>query len=512
MPPETARPDLRSWQAPALAGGAALLLLALALARLPVERLVTVVPDDAYFYLKTAWHLGRGDGSTFDGLNVTNGYHPLYLWLLAALSRVVPLADRAGLVAAIWFDTLLTAVWLGVMAALASRLGWRRASIWALVAALLPIAAVGDVGMEVNLLLPLAWGMVLVLARPTPTAADEWRAGLLGAAACLARLDAVLFVGMVTGGLLVARGGVWPIAARHVRTALRLVAPSVVALGSVALLNRALFGHAATVSSWLKSGRQADLVAVGGQFALNPQTILLLGGVAVCVVALGRALVTRTRHEALPAAAAAWAIVYVSVMSVLLRGGLESWYFPMPLAASVMAAVSLFDAATRDRRRLAAIGATAIAIGAVAATALAVRTQIGRGWFFDDALRTARWIDQTLPPDARVFQVDNAGIVAYFAHRAVVNGDGLINSWDYQRALRTNRLPAYLAEQRLGVFVFDEDAGAPLSLLVPLWNAPPITLTFDPPATRLATFGRFAVFQAAPATIHATPVDDPPLP
>lgn len=512
MPPETARHDLRSWQAPALAGVAALLLLAFALVRLPVERLVTVVPDDAYFYLKTAWHLARGDGSTFDGLNLTNGYHPLYLWLLAALSRIVPLADRAGLVAVVWLDTLLTAAWLVVMAALASRLGWRRSSIWALVAALLPIAAVGDIGMEVNLLLPLAWGMVLVLARETPDAGAEWRAGLLGAAACLARLDAVLFVGVVTGGVLVARGGLWPIAVRHVRTALRLVAPSLVALGGIALLNRAWFGHAATVSSWLKSGRQADLVAVGGQFELNPQTVLLLGAVAVCLVALGRALLARQRRDALPAAAAAWAIVYVTVMSVLLRGGLESWYFPMPLAASVVAAVSLFDAVTRTRGRLAAIAASAIAIAAVAATALAVRTQTGRGWFFDDALRTARWIDQTLPPDTRVFQVDNAGIVAYFAHRAVVNGDGLINSWDYQRALRTNRLPAYLAAQRLDTFVFDEDAGAPLSLLVPLWNAPAITLTFDPPATRLATFGRFAVFQAAPATAHATPIDDPPLP
>lgn len=497
---------------PALAGGVALLVLALALVRLPVDRLVTVVPDDAYFYLKTAWHLARGDGSTFDGLNVTNGYHPLYLWLLAALSRIVPLADRGGLVAAVWLDTLLTAVWVAVMAALASRLGWARASIWALVAALLPIAAVGDIGMEVNLLLPLAWGMVLVLAGDSPDAATEWRAGLLGAAACLARLDAVLFVGAVTMGALFARGGVWPIAAPHVRTAVRLLAPSLVALAGVALLNRAWFGHAATVSSWLKSGRQADLVAVGGQFALNPQTVLLLGGVAVCVVALGRAVLTRTQHEALPAATAAWAIAYVTVMSILLRGGLESWYFPMPLAASVVAALSLFDAVTRTRHRLATLGATTIAVAAIAATALAVRVQTGRGWFFDDALRTARWIDQTLPPDARVFQVDNAGIVAYFAHRAVVNGDGLINSWDYQQALRTDRLPAYLADHRLDTIVFDEDGGAPLSLLVPLWNAPPVTLTFDPPATRLATFGRFAVFHAPPSSARATPVDHPPLP
>lgn len=510
MSPATAR-SARPWQAPAIAGGTALLLLAVALVRLPVERLVTVVPDDAYFYLKTAWHLGRGDGSTFDGLNATNGYHPLYLWVLAALSRVVPLVDRAGLVAVVWLDTVLTVVWLAVMAALAARLGWRRPVIWMLVAALLPIAAIGDVGMEVNLLLPLAWGMVLVLARGDRRPGDEWRAGLLGALACLARLDAGLFVGAVTAGVLLSRGP-WPITGAHVRTAVRLLAPSVVALAGVALVNRWRFGHVATVSSWLKSGRQADLVALGGHFEFNAQTLVLIGAVLVSAVALGRALVTRHSRDVLPGAVAAWAIGYVTVMSVLLRGGLESWYLGMPLAAAVVAAVSLVEAWTRSRPALARLGATVVVIGAIAATALAVRVQTGRGWFFSDGLRAARWIDETLPPEARVFQVDNAGIVAYFAHRAVVNGDGLINSWEYQRALRTDRLPAYLAEHRLDTIVFDEDHGGPLSLLVPLWNAAPIALTFEPPATRLATFGRFAVFHAPPAAARVTPVDHPPLP
>ena len=33
--------------------------------------------DDAFFYIKTAQNISVGLGSTFDGLNQTNGYHPL---------------------------------------------------------------------------------------------------------------------------------------------------------------------------------------------------------------------------------------------------------------------------------------------------------------------------------------------------------------------------------------------------------------------------------------------------
>jgi hypothetical protein len=39
--------------------------------------------DDAYYYFKVAQNISEGRGSTFDGLNVSNGYHPL--WLLVCI-------------------------------------------------------------------------------------------------------------------------------------------------------------------------------------------------------------------------------------------------------------------------------------------------------------------------------------------------------------------------------------------------------------------------------------------
>ncbi len=53
--------------------------------------------DDAFYYYKVAQNIGEGKGSTFDGVNLTNGYHPLWMlicipvFLLARYDLILPL-------------------------------------------------------------------------------------------------------------------------------------------------------------------------------------------------------------------------------------------------------------------------------------------------------------------------------------------------------------------------------------------------------------------------------------
>lgn len=53
--------------------------------------------DDAYYYFKVAQNISEGHGSTFDGLNRTNGYHPLWMLIcipifaLARFDLILPL-------------------------------------------------------------------------------------------------------------------------------------------------------------------------------------------------------------------------------------------------------------------------------------------------------------------------------------------------------------------------------------------------------------------------------------
>src|SRR5512135_2294355 len=63
--------------------------------------------DDAYYYFKVAQNISEGRGSTFDGINLSNGYHPLWMLVcipifsLARFDLILPLRILMLVMAAI---------------------------------------------------------------------------------------------------------------------------------------------------------------------------------------------------------------------------------------------------------------------------------------------------------------------------------------------------------------------------------------------------------------------------
>src|SRR3970040_1164529 len=55
------------------------------------------IRDDAFYYFKVAQNISEGHGSTLDGINPTNGYHPLWMlvcipiFALARFDLILPL-------------------------------------------------------------------------------------------------------------------------------------------------------------------------------------------------------------------------------------------------------------------------------------------------------------------------------------------------------------------------------------------------------------------------------------
>lgn len=68
--------------------------LALILAWLPIEWTVgRFLYDDMFYYLRVAQHIAAGSGSTFDGVEPTNGFHPL--WMLLCVFFALLLSGNA---------------------------------------------------------------------------------------------------------------------------------------------------------------------------------------------------------------------------------------------------------------------------------------------------------------------------------------------------------------------------------------------------------------------------------
>ena len=80
---------------------------------------------DAFYYLDIARHAVAGQGFSFDGQFVTNGFHPLWEWVLVALGRMGVVrfgSPAASLLADFWVDALVLCAAAGLLAGFATRL------------------------------------------------------------------------------------------------------------------------------------------------------------------------------------------------------------------------------------------------------------------------------------------------------------------------------------------------------------------------------------------------------
>ena len=81
--------------------------------------------DDAFYYFQIAWHLAEGKFSTFDcGLTRTNGYHPIWLFLITPFYWVFDKVEALFAIKA--FEVMLVAGGVALVAGAArvARLPW----------------------------------------------------------------------------------------------------------------------------------------------------------------------------------------------------------------------------------------------------------------------------------------------------------------------------------------------------------------------------------------------------
>jgi len=238
---------------------AIILILHLPVIFSPVNYLLTWFnTDDAFYYFVPARNIAAGNGFTFDGIARTNGFHPLWMFILIPIfalpELILPLRVLAGLLILLNIGTAL----------LLFRLVRRYFSpgvafLTALAFSLLPIihneTTKGGVEAGLN-----AFFIVLFLNRLAETDIRNTRAVLLtsGIAALtfLTRLDNVFLTGLSGAWLLLANWNPTPGEGNAWRARLRLGMMYFLPLGFVVLAymtwNQIGFGTATPVSGQVK--------------------------------------------------------------------------------------------------------------------------------------------------------------------------------------------------------------------------------------------------------------------
>jgi len=465
--------------------------------------------DDFYYYLTIARNLASGNGPTFDGLALTNGFHPLYTLALTPLLAVAG-GDRAlgvhlALTLVAVLDVLAAAGLYALVARRVSRaagyvaaLAWL-ANPWAMTTALH--------GVESSLYVLLA---LATLAVYLPRAASVWQGqrsalavGLLAGLTILGRTDGVcLLAAIVLDGLRRA----WPQRAGR-RAALRGAAMVIGAAVLVTLpwwlWNLATFGSIMQVSGqaiarhWHgKDWLQPAAYLAGTANALRRfgmRLVVYLAQVWPLLVVAGATLIPAfspagKRSSKSPSlqrgggrgeggslsdlfAPVAYAILLLA-WYILYFWQVQNWYLMPVLLVASLAVGYAYPALERAAARLG--GSAALLTGGylvLSGLAIFAVVWLTRGFGYPrqaDGLRIAEWVNANVAP-AEQIGVWNAGIVGYHSERTVVNLDGVVNNdlyaWVSERnlPLQPSAGVAYARERGLAYVADYEDILAPLA-------------------------------------------------
>ena len=423
--------------------------------------------DDAYYYVLVARNFVDLGMFSADGLAATNGFHPLWAWLLAGLysatGTAVPLASQIFHIVALEQFVRALALALALMGVWSWR--GRPESFGFAIASLLlvfPPFHIFEMGMESTVAALCAMAALLAWLH-----GSAWGLGVALALLFFARLDSIVFVApFLVAGFAASKRASAPV--------LRAAALPLAAFAAYAIANWISTDHVAPISGALKSSfpfpeprfiQFREWIEILEQWGWQPvvdnPNLLVLAGLALigCAGLLRRPRETEDRTLLL----ACCAIACVQIANLLLfqkwTKSIESWYYALPyLFAGFAAGMALRGWIVRTRAEIVALG------GAVAAAATCL-------WLAVEAWPAPRDADfrglpefvqiQALTQPGDILASTDSGALSFWTERRVVNLDGLVNTYAYQRRLCDGRLASYLAEsgvKYLAVAVWTEPA------------------------------------------------------
>jgi hypothetical protein len=377
----------------------------------------TVTFDDAYYYFQIGKELAHGHGSTFNGLDHTNGYHPLWQGI-CALPYLVGLTGLAAVRALLVLQLLLWAatLWIvsGIVGPKLSRVSTGTVAVLlALIAGNPYVFKIFVNGLESGVVALAYAGLVAAVLKR-----NDRLVALCLVLAFLSRTDAVFVIGF----LFLFEARAWR----------RFVPVGVVAAMYLAF-NQIVFGNPLQVSGVIKrqplsAGRLVAVVVVAA-VALA----ITIGARRLASVRFERTT-TFLSNTAWFAAACVLLVGYYRVLSV----EVYLWYYA-PIALYLF--MLLLHAAGDFAEAVVAEEQSLRTVQAILMLPFAVAFVFSARQITDPQLRSlqegdraaALWVRDNVPPGVVLASWD-AGVVGYFSDRPVVNLDGVVNSFEWERA------------------------------------------------------------------------------
>ncbi|MGQ9706172.1 MAG: hypothetical protein ACUVWP_04110 [bacterium] len=421
-------------------------LYIMSFAFLSEERLICSVSDDAYYYLQVSRNIAIGMGSTFDGINKTNGYHPFWLIILIPVHLIVGFS-RIGAIRSLFIIEMVfyfLTIFL-LIRGLRGRLGYI-GSLSIIAISLYPrFFHIITVGLESSLLLfllTLLWFYLRKILGGRGGLKGAFILGLLLGLIILARFEVgviLTFISLLT--IIIFRYSKWN------KKAILIVIISF-AISSLIVLpfliwNYLNFGHFMTISASLKSSFPNT--------SFNYKYIITYPEYYIGVIIFLFLLFVREDNlsgELLPDLILGISCLFM-LISFLLFGRWAHFshhYAPTLLLIFISTAIiveAIYKRISKvvSSRFIGTIMILLFIIFACYSQFIVYRETMNT--FRKASYEGAKWVGENTDRDD-IFAMKDCGAFGYLSERRTINLDGVVNNFVYQEYLKDGRLTEYL--------------------------------------------------------------------
>ena len=430
----------------------------------PINFLINFAHDDSFFYLKTAYNFSQGFGSTFDQVNVTNGYHPLwfsvlviYFFLLDLIKEITP-ENLFRYVAFLQYFISLSIIYLVYRIFRSNRSDeYSSRKFFLFIPLFIILVFSRDFGIESQLTC-LIFSVYCYLKSKELFSARKFVFGksILLSLIFLSRVDYLFSV----IPFIILFDYITSDKDAKIRFLTNSIA--VVSITAVAyfLLNKILFDHYLTVSSTSKNAFPEIIFFqnLTNMITLGPVLIHFLKSVFIMLVLLIFLFSKKNtdkqagRLNLFLFGSCAGAFLFIILNFCFNTHALREWYVTFPSFSALI----LFISSTGFSNNYFKLK---FALLILILTVYFYQVRLNN-FKWDSAYDYALNLKGVTNPEDRIFQIDYSGVVGFFSERKLINGDGLINSFEYREYLKEGRLKDYLKDKRINLYSTHSENGS----------------------------------------------------
>jgi len=416
---------------------------------LPIKYLIHFTSDDSYFYLKTAWNFSKGLGSSFDGINLTNGYHPLLFLVLSLfyfLTNSIMNLNSENLLRFTFFITsIINLISIFFINKVFRELNFERSNLTSLIFYLLviPFTLLYLFGVEIQLMIMIYLALVYItIYKKFNDSKLNFIIGILLGLLFLVRIDLGLLLAII---FVLIRLNKY-----NQKQILFVVFPFFVIIISYLIINKIYFDTYSSISSYykfsldIKNNLRFFPTPLSNPIDFSMLVIFLASGLVYLLYKINSKQISNHLIKIFELSYII-AFLFLLIQYFLNRQGVREWYYTFPIFIAFTLLTIVID-----RKKLHKL----FLLPSIFVFVLYFTLFRMNYYNHDSAYEFSKKVQELVKENEIIFQIDYSGLISFFSERIIVNGDGLINSFNYYKTLKQGKLFDYLDYLKPQYFIF----------------------------------------------------------